>query len=1151
MSYMGKVSSPRRTEQHSDVDEECEEEDELTLSIRSSPTLDASIEEDDNDRSNSRNHTNTINSSSTSEPDQSFVGKIRSNVTSILSKLVRNAKDKIEVEEEPADEENEEELGTFVYQNSRTYETITKRRRLHDNEPAAALLTRGAIGLRGSRGLLRSSHHSLTNRFDRIGEASSEHATSTTEFKRNAHDEPISNRTPMFGRPALAASFRDQRSTSVFRPSSLFHSIRPNAIETTGEQRLERDEDHEGRNVNEGSGPFDPFKLLDKYDQPPADPSRRMTGFLGNAHYRQRMEKRQRGVVGKMFFSSHNEPAKSLYSSGSESSASSRRPSFSRAAYGGSVSSIVSRIPPEYGGSPFYDGLTRYGGASAARTLATNIIVQRPSLRSNSTLLVRNTASYSSSGFGRRRGASQEPSAPILSSTAQRIMKIVDDYTAAKKNDQGALEQYPSNASIRRELDELIHCPKRAKRIAYPYADVYTPRIPEMLQILREQKTASILNEPVEYVPPPPTVPLMEYTVPLLSEQKAASPIEPRGLTVSIGGGKPATTVTHSSLRSVESTQKLANLHQPEQRREMPQYNLMPSSSLLGEEKKMNGNAETPADNDEQENEVEEEEENENDEKQQENEKDGEEENKDKEDKGEEDEAYKIISSVGDVPRFSFSSPIVLGDTMDREYEPVMMIEYKFAEPVLLSDDFTPKARSFHELMAESASKWVCDVCMIRNEPQQQKCVACESAKPAKKPEKQQQLQFLPTSTQPVRSFHELMAESASKWVCDVCMIRNEPQQQTCVACESAKPAKKQEQQQQPHLQATDSQPVRSFKDLMAESAMKWVCDVCMIRNEQRQQKCVACESAKPAKKPEPQQLQQFTPVLTLPVRPFHELTAESASKWVCDECMVRNEPHHQKCVACESAKPVKRSEQQSQSSSSTAVTGSMSANFAAIVSAQSAQWECTACGVRNDTSNAACVCCATGKSNSTPKNTTHGNDPKGDSTMITEPKTTIVTEYPFSNVQELKDGFKFKSNDVVQFPEIIFCKPLLAQKSTTNSTTNDMVSSLVPSTPSRTGGFQLGSFNGMDRNTFASSAPTPPVTFSFGAPTQSSIPFQSADTVVPESSQPSYSFTTTSTVKNAVQPFVFGSSSIVPSAVSFQPIANKSNPMPQQQEHQ
>lgn len=71
MSYMGKVSSPRRTEQRSQEDDDCEEEDEVTPTGRSGrPVLAATMEEADSDRSNSRNHTNTINSSTTSEQDQ-------------------------------------------------------------------------------------------------------------------------------------------------------------------------------------------------------------------------------------------------------------------------------------------------------------------------------------------------------------------------------------------------------------------------------------------------------------------------------------------------------------------------------------------------------------------------------------------------------------------------------------------------------------------------------------------------------------------------------------------------------------------------------------------------------------------------------------------------------------------------------------------------------------------------------------------------------------------------------------------------------------------------------------------------------------------------------------------------------------------------
>uniref|UniRef100_A0A182U8E9 Nuclear pore complex protein Nup153 n=1 Tax=Anopheles melas TaxID=34690 RepID=A0A182U8E9_9DIPT len=818
MSYMGKVSSPRRTEQRSQEDDDCEEEDEVTPTGRSGrPVLAATMEEEDSDRSNSRNHTNTINSSTASEQDQSLVGKIASNFLSNLSKLVRNAKEKIvspkqgrhkrsleadlsgrqareqlaaeprkrprsfldkeeeneegedeedqdraeravmELEQEEYADENDEEQVPAAHRNSRTYEMVTKRRRLHEVELSvgAAPLPRSTIGMRASRAPVRSSKHTQTDRFDRFVAQTGrmERATSTVGQYRSArNDGRPSGRTSLFGRPASVAS-----SDSVFRPYSI-HSTQPTATVTSG---VEPEDGAAGE-------PVRPFAAY-KFGQGLADASGRMTSFLGNAHYRQRMESLQRGAVPRAFFSSHDEPAKSLYSSGSESSVSSRRPSFNRTLFG-SVSSLSSgRIPPEYGGSPFYDGLTRYGGASAARTLATNVMVQRSAQPSNSTLVVRQDAA---SGSGRRREAGPEPpKAPEISSTSQRMRHILNTFSTNKKNGQPVPEQFLSNSSLGRELDELIGRTKQTNRIAYPYPDVHSPRIPEMLQIMREQKSASILNEPVEYVPRPPAVPLMEYSVPLLPADRPASPSERRSLATETRPGVEA------SKAPEEPKQQLAPpLPNPEHLRGLPRFRWNPLSSqpvtAEGKRKAVNGNETTPT-HDEQEQLVGAEDERET--EQQEHceeaeEKHGESEEEDgdetdlMEQENEGKELCRSSTPIEGVQQFTFASPIALGEPMELEFNPSATITFTFATPArCLDQDLEPKARTFQELMAESAGKWVCDVCMIRNEPEQLKCMACESAKPAKKPVQQQQQQQQPSTstTQPVRSFQELMAESA------------------------------------------------------------------------------------------------------------------------------------------------------------------------------------------------------------------------------------------------------------------------------------------------------------------------------------------------------------------------------------------------------
>ena len=286
----------------------------------------------------------------------------------------------------------------------------------------------------------------------------------------------------------------------------------------------------------------------------------------------------------------------------------------------------------------------------------------------------------------------------------------------------------------------------------------------------------------------------------------------------------------------------------------------------------------------------------------------------------------------------------------------------------------------------------------------------------------------------------------------------------------------------------------------MAESAGKWVCDMCMIRNEPEQQKCMACESAKPAKKPEEQQQQP---------------PAKNSSQ--------DSEPHTsiewKKMLAADS--PFSK-------------VPELKDGFQSIVEKMKAStWVCDTCTAQNPIEHGRCLCCEQDR-------------PGGGGAGSAPGKA---------------------SEAAVPVPKFTFGMPSFTPNTAANSTTIDTQSKEVKaagitSTPSRTGGFLFGAFNGVDRGTSNSVAPAPapaPATapvpaglFSFGAPANSSHPCPPAAAVVPEasSSKPSFSFTNTSTtVTSAAQPFVFGASPKVPSTVSFQPLANSGSSMAQQQQ--
>ncbi|XP_065090426.1 nuclear pore complex protein Nup153 isoform X2 [Ochlerotatus camptorhynchus] len=170
-----------------------------------------------------------------------------------------------------------------------------------------------------------------------------------------------------------------------------------------------------------------------------------------------------------------------------------------------------------------------------------------------------------------------------------------------------------------------------------------------------------------------------------------------------------------------------------------------------------------------------------------------------------------------------------------------------------------------------SSNKWECDACMVRNDPEKTKCVACESPKPGSKPEAPKSSfsfgaspvassKTAPPATMTDSGFKALVAQQSAKWECSDCMTRNNSDQLKCACCEKAKPgvvaaasaAAVPASVKSMFSMPTGSSSDQGFKALVAQqSANKWECSACMTRNEASRSKCACCEQAKPGSTPE------------------------------------------------------------------------------------------------------------------------------------------------------------------------------------------------------------------------------------------------------------------------------------------------------------
>ncbi|KAJ8924665.1 hypothetical protein NQ315_000816 [Exocentrus adspersus] len=208
---------------------------------------------------------------------------------------------------------------------------------------------------------------------------------------------------------------------------------------------------------------------------------------------------------------------------------------------------------------------------------------------------------------------------------------------------------------------------------------------------------------------------------------------------------------------------------------------------------------------------------------------------------------------------------------------------------------------------------WECSVCLIRNQPDKTKCAACESPRTGSV------------------SLLDKFKPVEGTWECSVCLIRNQPDKMKCAACESPR---------------TGSV---SLLDKFKPVEGTWECSVCLIRNQPDKTKCAACESPKTgsAKQTETSFGSQFK---------------LSSDKWECSSCMVYNRKEATKCVACETPKPNPTSgiPPLNFGSKKPASNQGAQSGFGNAFKVKSDEWECGTCMVRNKAANTKCQCCET-----------------------------------------------------------------------------------------------------------------------------------------------------------------------------------------------
>ena len=181
-----------------------------------------------------------------------------------------------------------------------------------------------------------------------------------------------------------------------------------------------------------------------------------------------------------------------------------------------------------------------------------------------------------------------------------------------------------------------------------------------------------------------------------------------------------------------------------------------------------------------------------------------------------------------------------------------------------------------------------------------------------------------------------------------------------------------------PHT--TSPPPLSSLSSLVPAGG--WECDTCLVRNKEKDERCVACGTANKS-------LPETSSEKPAPSLSLLTQFAVPSGSWECPECMVQNKASDGKCIACTTAKPGSGASGGLQLGSGTTLgakqplttaiergggASSLSQTGTASLAAQFAppkgSWSCETCMVDNSRTASVCVACGTARPGAPPQMT-------------------------------------------------------------------------------------------------------------------------------------------------------------------------------------
>ncbi|XP_023215491.1 nuclear pore complex protein Nup153-like [Centruroides sculpturatus] len=190
--------------------------------------------------------------------------------------------------------------------------------------------------------------------------------------------------------------------------------------------------------------------------------------------------------------------------------------------------------------------------------------------------------------------------------------------------------------------------------------------------------------------------------------------------------------------------------------------------------------------------------------------------------------------------------------------EPDTSVEQKQIKPIGFGDKFKPAPGS-----------WECSTCFVRNSKDDMKCISCETPKTNVTVSTQEKTGFSDTklesnitsktidksskqeektdnknsfsipstkaTTSSWQEFGDKFKPPSGSWSCPVCMIFNEQTDSKCLACETPNPHQK--------SPVAEQAPTTKFDTKFKSTPDSWDCDVCFAQNPSSALRCFACET--------------------------------------------------------------------------------------------------------------------------------------------------------------------------------------------------------------------------------------------------------------------------------------------------------------------